>query len=101
MGTLPIPIDPETDARILRAETEFVEVTVGRVVIRNAAEVGTHARSRVLIAPHGCKIHEPDRDDAHVTDPKEGRDGLVWIGLAGIFWRCAGGRGRLRQSRGW
>ncbi len=68
-----------------------------RVVIRNAAEVGTHARSGVLVAPERREIHEADRNDADAAETKIGRDRAVGFrSLAGIT-RGAARRGALRQ----
>src|ERR1700730_4726237 len=40
------------------------------VLLRNAAEVGTHAGPRVLIAPERCQVHEPDRNNANAAKPQ-------------------------------
>src|ERR1035438_589166 len=64
VSALPIAVDAEADARVLRAEAELGELGSGRIVVRNATETGAEASAGVLVFPIRSEEHEIGR--AHV-----------------------------------
>src|ERR1039458_4916671 len=68
VSSLPIAIDADTDARVLRAETHFGELGGGGVIVGNAAETAADASAGVLVLPIRRGIHEADRHDSDVAD---------------------------------
>src|SRR5579872_4426552 len=100
MSALPIAVEAEPDTGVLRRKTEFGKLSVGGVVIGNAAEVRADAGTGILVAPHGRCVHEADGHETGAAEPEEGRRLAFRDRLAWIRGRASGGSLRRNYGRG-